>query len=214
MSATPVCITVLSGPNGGGKSSVAGALLRRRGSEYYNPDEVTREILLEDPFLEPEAANSLAWLQGKRLLEKAISDRLNFTFETTLGGNTIPALLRAAADSGLALRFWFVALGSAELHIARVKARVKHGGHDIPEVKIRQRYDKSRANLIQLLPHLSELRLFDNSVDGDPALGTQPQPMLILHLVDSKIAYLCPLPEVPNWAKPIVVQALKLFRAS
>jgi predicted ABC-type ATPase len=201
----------LAGPNGGGKSSVAGAFVRGRGSDYYNPDEVTRKMLRDDPFLEPEAANSLAWLEGKRLLEKAISGRLDFILETTLGGDTIPALLRSAADSGLALRIWFVALGSAEDHVARVKARVKQGGHDIPEVKIRQRYDNSRANLIELLPHLTELRVFDNSLEGDPAEGAQPRPMLILHLLDCAIAYLCPLPEVPNWAKPIVVQALKLF---
>lgn len=190
---------------------MAGALVRGEGGEYYNPDEATRIMLLDDPLLEPETANSLAWLEGKRLLEKAISDSLNFTLETSLGGNTIPALLRLAAGSGLALRIWFVALGSAEDHIARVKARVKHGGHDIPEVKIYQRYDTSRANLIQLLPYLAELRLFDNSAEGDPAEDAQPRPVLILHLLDSRIAYLCPLPEVPQWAKPIVVQAIKLF---
>lgn len=56
----------------------------------------------------PAEANSRAWLHGKRLLEKAIADRLNFAFETTLGGNTIPALLERAHSSGIAVRVWYV----------------------------------------------------------------------------------------------------------
>jgi len=34
---------------------------------------------------------------AKNLLEKAIANRLDFAFETTLGANTIAALLREAA---------------------------------------------------------------------------------------------------------------------
>ncbi len=211
MSSNSGCTTVLAGPNGGGKSSIGGSYLRSLGSDYYNPDEATRQALLKDPFLEPEKANSLAWLQGKRLLERAISEGLNFAFETTLGGNTIPALLKSATEAGLAVRIWFVALSDAERHIARVKARVRQGGHDIPEDKIRARYDKSRSNLVDLLPVLSELRLFDNSFDGEPAAGIRPRIMPILHLKNGRIVELSPLTEVPSWAKPIVLQAIKLY---
>jgi predicted ABC-type ATPase len=102
-------------------------------------------------------ANSRAWLHGKRLLEKAIADRLNFAFETTLGGNTIPALLERAHSSRIAVRVWYVGLEGPELHISRVRARVEAGGHDIPAARIRERYDRSRDNLIRLLPKLTEL---------------------------------------------------------
>src|SRR2546422_5178074 len=51
-----------------------------------------------------------------------------------------------------------VGLSSAELHIARVRARVAKGGHDIPEPRIRDRYDRSRLNLIHLMARLTELR--------------------------------------------------------
>ena len=36
----------------------------------------------------------------------------------------------------------------------------------------------SRANLIKLLPHLASLRVYDNSIDGDPKAGIRPQPVL------------------------------------
>jgi len=73
------------------------------------------------------------------------------------------------------------------LHMARVRSRVARGGHDIPEEKIRQRYDQSRINLIELMPRLTELRVFDNSFDADPHAGHAPQPNLILHLAKGEI---------------------------
>ena len=61
----------------------------------------------------PEAeANGLAWTEGKRRLELAIATHSNFAFETTLGGNTIPALLHKACDAGMPVRMWYCALAS------------------------------------------------------------------------------------------------------
>ena len=39
-------------------------------------------------------------VRGKRRPEKAIAQRLDFVFETTLGGNTIPQLLERVLDAG------------------------------------------------------------------------------------------------------------------
>ena len=100
----PPSIYVIAGTNGAGKSSVAGAAIRERGADYFNPDEATRRILEANPGIDLGRANSQAWLQGKQLLEQAISSRTTFAFETTLGGNTIPALVKRACAAGLALR--------------------------------------------------------------------------------------------------------------
>lgn len=88
-------------------------------------------------------ANAAAWQQGKRLLAKAIAQRLDFAFETTLGGNSMLALLSHAAVSGIAVHVWYVGLATPELHIQRVQARVRTGGHDIAESDIRRRYRTS-----------------------------------------------------------------------
>lgn len=206
------CIYVLAGTNGGGKSSVGGAAIRQHGVDYFNPDEAARRILETHSHLSQEQANSLAWNEGRRLLEAAIASHLEFAFETTLGGTTITDLLERAALAGIELRVWYVALASAELHMARVRARVKKGGHDIPEEKIRERYTRSRENLIRLLPRITELRLFDNSADADPATGSRPAPLLILRLAGGAIVEMCPPAEVPEWAKPIVAAAMRLAR--
>jgi predicted ABC-type ATPase len=203
------CIYVLAGANGAGKSTVGGATIRGRGADYFNPDEAARRIRAEDPAIGAEQANSLAWHMGRRLLERAIAERLTFALETTLGGETMTRLLARAIAQGVAVRMWYVALESPELHIARVKARAARGGHDIPDAKIRERYDASRRHLIRLLPSLTELRLFDNSVEADPAKGIAPAPLLVLHMVQGRIAAICELRLVPAWAKPIVAAAMK-----
>lgn len=202
------CIYVLAGTNGAGKSSIGGAVIRALGADYFNPDEAARLIQAARPHLSDRDANIAAWQEGKRLLETAIARRLVFAFETTLGGNTMTALLQQALAEGVEVRVWYVGLASPELHIARVRARVAKGGHDIPENKIRERYEHSRVNLVRLLPHLTELRVFDNSVDADPASGRAPAPLLVLHMVHGAIAAMCHLSRVPEWAKPIVAAAI------
>lgn len=209
---SPPSIYVLAGTNGAGKSSIAGAAFRRRGADYYNPDDAARRILAANRGLGLSDANSAAWFQGKRLLERAIEERLQFAFETTLGGNTIPRLLERALDAGIQLHVWYVGLNSAELHIARVRERVVRGGHDIPEAKIRERFDSSRINLIRLLSRLTELRVYDNSEDANPALGVPPRPRLILHVREGVVLESCGLEDVPGWAKPVVMAAFRTPR--
>jgi predicted ABC-type ATPase len=204
-------IIVVAGPNGAGKSSIGGEALRGAGVAYYNPDEAARAYREIRADATGEDANDWAWHTGKALLERAVEQRLRFAFETTLGGRTIPGLLLKAANVGLPVRVWYIGLASAELHLQRVRARVRRGGHGIPENKIRERYDSSRQNLIRLLPHLTELKLYDNSQDYDLHRGEKPLPLLILHLRKGRVVDACTPSQVPDWAKPIVQAALDLF---
>ncbi len=204
----PPAIHVLAGTNGAGKSSVGGAAFRLAGMEYFNPDEVARALRDLQPWRSAEQANGLAWTKGRELLERAIAERMDFAFETTLGGKSITELLELAAATGMLVRIWYVGLASVELHLKRVKARVVRGGHDIPEHKIRERFDSSRLNLIRLLPALNELRLYDNSTDGDPAKHLRPSPKLLLHLRARSVITVADTRAMPLWARPIVMAAL------
>lgn len=188
-------------------------MLRQAGGDYFNPDEAARRFREVDPSLDQREANSRAWREGKRLLERAIEERRDFIFETTLGGRTMTALLDQAADAGLEVRIWYVGLQSPEQHIERVRARVTRGGHDIPEADIRRRYTRSLENLVRLLPKLTELRVFDNSDDGDPQAGRAPNPRLLLHVKRGEILgpYVSELAKTPRWAKPLVAAAIKIY---
>lgn len=214
-------IYVIAGVNGAGKSSVAGEAFRQSGSDYYNPDEAARRLMMSprqlrsvgSPALTQTDANSVAWHEGVRLLKRAIDERLDFAFETTLGANTIPRLLINGAIAGAEINVWYVGLESPELHIARVLSRVARGGHNISEADIRRRYEHSRINLIDLLPFLHALRVFDNSLEADPAAGQTPKPTLVLSMKQGKILEPKDLRQTPGWAKPIVAAALKLETA-
>jgi len=207
---------VLAGTNGAGKSSVGGATIRARGGHYFNPDEAAARIREAQPHLSATQANSAAWHEGKRLLQHAIANKLDYNFETTLGGGSLARLLQQASEQGFEVRIWYVGLASPEHHLARVKARVRNGGHDIPEADVRRRFDQSRLQLIGLLPHLSELRVYDNTAEADPFQGQAPQPRLVMHWQASqpgepalRTPRLDELGRTPEWAKPLVAAALK-----
>ncbi len=117
-------------------------------------------------------------------------------------------LLERAADAGLHVRIWYGGLATPELHMARVRARVSRGGHDIPEADIRRRFDQSRLNLIRLFRRLAELRVVDNSTEADPAAGVPPRPVLLLHWRRGRILAPPSLRRTPDWAKPILAAAI------
>ncbi|MEA9391912.1 hypothetical protein SJI19_15400 [Acerihabitans sp. TG2] len=204
-------IFVLAGVNGGGKSSVGGAIVTQHGLSWFNPDAYARE-LVNQLGLELSEANGRAWAHGVAQLQAALDARTNFAFETTLGGNTIHRLLALAKQTHDVVML-FCGLQTPEQHLQRVKLRVAHGGHDIPEHKIRTRWDSSRANLIKLLPTLTHLQVFDNSTDA-VAGDNIPDPRLLLEMAHGKVVFppaddVSALMTIPDWARPIVQAALE-----
>jgi predicted ABC-type ATPase len=202
---------VLAGVNGSGKSSIGGAAFQQQGVDYYNPDTAARKLLKLHPNMVQAIANGHAWTLGKEMLENAIARKQTYAMETTLGGNTITRLLIGGAKAGLKVKIWYVGLDSVELNLARVKAHVEQGGHDIPENEIRRRWDSSRRNLLKILPHLDSLRLYDNSAEADPGKGTAPRPELLLHVEGKKIVGIASS-KAPEWAKPIIAGALNTYQ--
>lgn len=204
-------IFVLAGVNGAGKSSVGGAMLEAHGLTWFNPDSYARELMREQG-VSVEEANGQAWQNGRARLEAAIRDGANHAFETTLGANTIPHLLIEAAATHRVVMI-FVGLASVEQHIARVNQRVMAGGHDIPALKIRERWQGSRLNLIRLLPHLAQLQVFDNSAEA-PQGEEIPDPLLVLEMKEGKVLFpdaadAKAMAATPKWARAIVQAALE-----
>lgn len=205
-------IFVLAGVNGAGKSSIGGAHLETLGigrDDWYNPDDATRHYVAAG--LSPDDANSRAWHDGRERLEIALAQGKSHAFETTLGARTIPALLARASDTHDVL-MWFCGLDSPERHIARVRARVARGGHDIPAAKIWTRYESSIRNLIDLMPRLAVLSVYDNSEEAG-ADGIVPTPRLVLQFEGGEVLYPTAsddLARTPSWAIPIAERALQL----
>ena len=204
-------VLVLAGVNGAGKSSVGGALLAEHGLAWFNPDSYARELVAQLG-LEVEEANARAWEYGRAQLAAAIAGRRNHAFETTLGAHTIPDLLAQAARSHDVVMI-FCGLATAELHLRRVQARVAAGGHDIPVEKIRERWTRSRMNLIRLLPLLARLQVFDNSAEAAPGEPI-PDPVLLLEMAGGRLLFpaaddAAALAATPDWARPILQAAFE-----
>lgn len=211
MSGIPT-IHVLAGVNGAGKSSVGESIFKEEGSKVFNPDTIATRIRALHPEISRSMANAHGWQIGKALLEQAIAGKRDYRFETTLGGNTIPALLEKAAKEGHRVNVWFCGLASPELHIRRVQKRAARGGHDIPVEKIHERWHSSRENLVRLLPCIHHLRLYDNSFEADPVEGRKPRPVLLLEMREQTITAPEDLSGAPEWAQPILAAGMLLHR--
>jgi len=203
---------VLAGVNGAGKSSVGGHVLREAGLDWFNPDTFARG-LRELSGLSQAEANSQAWQEGVNRIRDALDQGRNHAFETTLGGNSIAALLHEASHSHDVL-MWFCGLSSPEQHIARVQARVRRGGHPINEADIRRRWPLAQQNLVRLMPVLAQLQVYDNSADAAPGEAV-PDPQLLLQMEDGQVLYPEPddldqLAATPAWATPLLEAALRL----
>jgi len=203
-------ILVAAGTNGAGKSVIVGEFLAAKGGAYFNPDLVARELIQKG--VPAEQAIASAWKLGFNALQRAINSNEDFSFETTLGGNTIARELHQAIKAGLKIYIWYVGLASPELHIARVRARVGRGGHEIPEAKIRERYPKSLANLVSFIG-AAEVHVFDNSAESADGL---PQTMRVFRMRGERIIepdLETLITQTPNWAKPVVAAAVKVHTA-
>ena len=186
-------------------------MILKQSATYFNPDEATKRILAANRGITLADANSAAWHEGTRLLQRAINERLDFAFETTLGGRTITEMLQSAMDAGVDVRVWYVGLNTRIRYLARVKARVAEVGTIFRRKEIWNDTIEAATNLIRILPKLSELRVYDNSEEGDPSGGALPKPRLILHFVRKRIVEIVDLNNAPDSTNPYW---LRLFQAS
>lgn len=203
---------VLAGVNGAGKSSIGGQVLREAGLDWFNPDTFARGLRQQSALTQAQA-NGEAWQEGVARLNDALAHGRNHAFETTLGGNSITALLHQATRTHDVL-MWFCGLASAEQHIARVQARVQAGGHPIDEADIRRRWPLAQQNLIGLMPVLAQLQVYDNSTEAAPGEAIA-DPQLLLQLEDGHLQWppaddLALLQRTPRWAVPLLEAALRL----
>jgi predicted ABC-type ATPase len=88
----------------------------------------------------------------------------SFAFETTLSGRGYARLIPAWRVDGYTVKLFFLKLATPELAIARVRQRVREGGHDVPEPTIRRRFSAGLRNLqVIYQPLVSEWAIYENS---------------------------------------------------
>lgn len=88
---------------------------------------------------------------------------IKFTFETVMSHPSKIDFILQAKKQGYRIYLYFVALDNPELCVARVEARVKQDGHDVPPQKVTERYERTMNLLLEAIRIADRAYIFDNS---------------------------------------------------
>ena len=145
-------VIVFAGPNGSGKSTFTELL--KPPMDYINADEIKKII-------------KCSYLEAAQLAEKQREDHIEhmneFCFETVLSTPRNIKLLEKAKEKGYFIRCYYVLTADPMINVWRVKSRVESGGHDVPEEKIIQRYDRALELIKDLVKICDVCHIYDNS---------------------------------------------------
>ena len=155
---------VIAGPNGAGKTTFyTNVLGPATGLAFVNADVIAAEQWPDAP---AEHAYEAAELAAKRRAE-LIEAKASFATETVFSHESKVALLKSAKVAGYRVILHVVLIPEA-LAVARVEDRVRNGGHDVPEDKVRTRFGRLWALVSQAVAVADEAYLYDNTKAATP----------------------------------------------
>jgi len=161
-------IIIIAGPNGAGKTTFARSFLPE---EAHLPRFINADLIAAG--LAPFAPETAALKAGRLMLEEIAQCARrgeSFAFETTLSGLGYLRHIAGWRAQGYRVSLFFLTLPNVETAIARVAARVRQGGHDIPEPVIRRRFVMGWNNFQgRYKQEVDDWALYDNA-GAEPVL--------------------------------------------
>ena len=121
-----------------------------------------------------------------------------FTFETVMSHPSKLDFIRLAKSLGFRIYLYFVSLEDPIMNIARVEARVRQGGHDVPKEKIVNRYERTMNLLLDAIKLVDRAYLFDNSSTHPILFATSQHDEI--SMVNEEFA--------PDWFRKYVIDKL------
>jgi predicted ABC-type ATPase len=163
-------IDLVVGPNGAGKSTFVALTLAPLlpGSVFVNADEIARQRWPDDPASHAYAAAQVAADTRSTLIELGRP----FIAETVFSHPSKLDLIRTARAAGYTVVL-HVLLIPEDLAVERVKHRVRAGGHDVPEAKIRQRHRRLWALVAEAIAQSDSATVYDNTRLDGPRIVAQ-----------------------------------------
>lgn len=144
-----------------------------------NPDLLTARIRDTEglPLLD---ANRSAVERIEAWLDASIDVHKTVGVETVLSTDKYRRLVAKAKARDFAVWLLYVVLDTPERNIERVKLRVRKGGHDVPEDKIRARYARSLAQFPWFLEQADDAWIYDNSRAEPKRIGEKHEGIVML----------------------------------
>ena len=156
---------LIAGVNGAGKSTLYQTLHSLHEMIRINTDEIVRKLGDWRSIKNQIEAGKIAVSKLKECFE----NELTFNQETTLCGKSVIGNIVKAKEKGYSIELHYVGVDSVEIAKERVRFRVEHGGHGIPEQTIEKRYIESLQNLQKVLPLCDLAMLYARSLEMTPA---------------------------------------------
>lgn len=135
-------LLIVGGPNGAGKTTVAIAYAGELNLPYVGADAIASSL---NP-IDPASAQVAASREFIETLAELQANRTSFVCESTLSGRTLQRFITASQDQGYLVDIAFLFVDSADMCVARVAERVRKGGHSVPELDIRRRFNRAIRN--------------------------------------------------------------------
>jgi len=155
---------IIAGPNGAGKTTFYAKILEPvTHLEFVNADVIATDRW---PGAEVEHAYEAAKLAAAERAQR-IQARQSFATETVFSHESKIALLRDAKQAGYRVSLHIVLI-SEDLAVARVVTRVFHGGHDVPEHKVRARFGRLWGHLRDAVALVDDAQVYDNASAAEP----------------------------------------------
>jgi predicted ABC-type ATPase len=153
-------VVVLAGPNGAGKSTSAPSILKDAlgVDEFVNADAIAQGLSGFAPERAGLAAGRIMLARLRELARQRSSSLASRSFAPWIAD-----LMR----TGYQFHLVFLWLPHPDIAVARVAARVRTGGHDVPEETIRRRYEAGQSNFFRLYqPMATTWEFWDNSTES------------------------------------------------
>ena len=97
------------------------------------------------------------------LAEKLIESKQSFCLETVLSHPSKLELIKLANKANYKTYLYFIYTDNWKLNLERVRLRVKQGGHNVDELKVKERYYKSLNLFHKAASKVNSAFLIDNS---------------------------------------------------
>jgi len=135
-------LLIIAGPNGSGKTTFAKSFLNEFDYDFINADEISRELSKRGKI----AGNISSGKEYFKRIEKLKAKNKSIVLESTLSGVFLKRMIRDFRKKNYLITIIFVYLNSPEVSIDRIRVRVSKGGHHVPDMDVRRRFERGINN--------------------------------------------------------------------